>query len=478
MQRKMPANRSGGWRVRGAQARISRRRFLLGSAGLFTGAWLLSACGSPDATQRGSGEAARIAEPGPVGELPDRVVEIEYWHRQQGDTEETLRRLAERFNREHEGRVRVTSIYQGDIDELNQKVRAAAQGGGLPGALMADDYDVTQYALGGILAPLDSYMDHEEYGLTQEERADFLSAELERHKLPIYDGNTMAFPQGYSAFACYWNLDALGRAGFDGPPATWEEFPDHLRAVSEANGGSVAWSEVNPGSRMFAILITQDIDWLKEGGRESNFDAPQVLDTLRWWKELRDEGVVEFPSGDVDNEGAFASGQSAYFMGSSAYTAWLPDLIDGFEWTAGLSPQGRGVSPPITEKSGPTNTIPATDPESQLAGWLWVKWLTGVAPQAELNTAISYFPSTRSALESTEFERYYAQNPVAAKLQEEVAPYARIPTPSPAQTQVRGEIVPDVVSQIMLERLSPEEGAERLKAETDAAIREANESFA
>src|SRR5881409_2915006 len=95
----------------------------------------------------------------------------------------------------------------------------------MPGATMGDDYDITQYAFSKIIVPLDPYLDDPQNGLTPAQRQDFLPNQLERHKLPIYEGKTMAFPQGFSAFTTFWNVDALKKAGFDGPPKTWRSSP-------------------------------------------------------------------------------------------------------------------------------------------------------------------------------------------------------------------------------------------------------------
>ena len=71
----------------------------------------------------------------------------------------------------------------------------------------------------------------QQVGTSVAQRQDFLPNQLERHKLPIYEGKTMAFPQGFSAFTTFWNVDALKKAGSEAPPKTWKEFPDHVREL-------------------------------------------------------------------------------------------------------------------------------------------------------------------------------------------------------------------------------------------------------
>ncbi|MGH2531784.1 MAG: extracellular solute-binding protein [Thermomicrobiales bacterium] len=438
---------------------LSRRHFVGGS---------LSAAGAA-AFALPSLTSAALAR---LSAIQNGPVAIDFWHRNIGPAAEEWERLAPTFNEEFAGQVEVTVIAQGDIQELNQKVRAAAAGGGLPGALMADDYDVTQYAANDLLVPFDSYLNDAENGIPPAEQDDFLPGQILRHKLPIYDDQTMAFPQGFSAFTCFWNVDALQAAGFDGPPATWQEFPDHVRAVVQANPDMVGWNISGAGDRFISCLLTHGVQWLSEDGQSSTFDRPEALEIMTWWKELADEGLLAVLPGE-EAVNSFTGGKSAYFMDSSGNTASFLEAITGFQWDCGLPPQGAQNPEPVTETYGPINTLPRTDEAKQLAGWLWIKWLTTPAALSRWVMATNYFPSRVSVAESPELEAYYESNQFAAKLVREVAPLARILSPSPALTQVRGQITADVVNEVLLGRLSPEDGVLKLKAEADEAIQQA-----
>jgi ABC-type glycerol-3-phosphate transport system substrate-binding protein len=456
--------------------KITRRRFLAGALGTL-GASLLAACGQQAAapattapTTAPDAPAATTA-PAAVSQAGD-AVPIEYWHRISGDSAVLLETFAAEFNEQHAGAIQVTSIAQGTIQELNQKVRAAAAGGGMPGAVMADDYDVTAYAASDIIVPLDDYISSSEHGLSQDQIADILPNQLNRHKLDIYGGSTMAFTQGFSAFTTFWNADMLQQAGLDGPPASWDAFPDHVRAVSEANGGVPGWLIGGAGDRFISTLKTYGVEWLKAGGAESNFDAPEALEIMTWWRALSDEGLLAVPQESARD--AFIAGQSAYFMDSSGNTAGFSLNVKDFAWSAAL-PIQRGTAAPVTETYGPVNAIPKTSAEQQLAGWTWIKWLLTPEVHARWAASTNYFPATRSALENPALQEYYSGNPTARRLVDEVAPNATILPPSPALTEVRGQIVANVVNEVLLGQLSPEEGVRKMKAEADAAIQRATQ---
>ncbi|HRW06294.1 MAG TPA: extracellular solute-binding protein [Caldilineaceae bacterium] len=444
--------------------KLSRRQFLA-AAGSVAGAAALAACVPVAETAAPANNAAAEG----VAVTSDGLVEIEYWHRQSGDTALLLETLAGEFNAAHEGEVSVLPIAQGSIQELNQKVRAAAAGGGMPGALMGDDYDITQYAFSNILQDLDPYIADTTYGLTQEQIDDILPEQYNRHKLEIYDNARYSFPIAFSAFATFWNEDLLANAGLEKPPASWDEFPEYGRTASAANGDIPVWLISGAGDRFISCLLTYGVEWAKPGGEESNFDAPEALEIMTWWRELSDEGLLTVSKEARD---LYVAQQNLHYMDSSANANRFHNTVTDFAWNGGLPPQ-RHEGTPVTETYGPVNTIPKTSPEQQLAGWRWLKFLIEPDVHARYVAQTSYFPSTKSAIDTELLQGIYNENPIARRMIDDVSVYARILAPSPALPEIRGVITANVVEEVMLQQLSPEEGVRKLKAEADAAIRNA-----
>lgn len=446
-------------------AKLSRRSFLLATAGL-AGAVALAGCVAP--TTPAASDAA--ASTGAIAPLLDSLVEIEYWHRQGGDTATLFETIAAEFSEAHADQITLTAIAQGNIQELNQKVRAAAAGGGMPGALMADDYDVTQYALSGILVPLDDYMADPTVGFNDEKIADILPNQLTRHKMELYDNKTMAFTQGFSGFTTYWNQNALDKAGIEKPVTSWDEFPDYARTLSAANNNVPAWLISGAGDRFISCLLTYGVEWLKPGGEESNFDAPEALEIMTWWRALSDEGLLAI-SGDARD--LFIAQQNLHFMDSSGNAVRFQTAVTDFGWNAMLPPQRHTQEKPITETYGPVNAVPVTDDAKQMAGWLWIKWLLTPEVHARMIANTSYFPSTKSAIETETLKAFYETNPTARRLVDEISVNARILAPSPALPEVRAVVTAKTVEEVLLKTLSPEEGVKKLKAEADKAIKNA-----
>lgn len=418
--------------------------------------------------------ASALAAAGAIGiqssdkaRAQDGAKQIEYWHRQSGDAALAIEAAAAAFNEANAGQIEVLPVAQGDIATLTQKVRAAAAGGGLPAALMADDADILSYYTSGIITPLEPYQDDAEIGLTDEERADFLPNQLDRHQLPMYDGHTMTYPIGFSTYAFFWNQDAVTAAGLAEPPKTWSEFPDAVRAIAAANEGMVFNSQSDLGPILIFLMMSNGVSWIKESGTESNFDAPEVLDILTWISELTAEGVMVPDSAHVDK---FIAGTNMFVLQSSTFARRMAVEGAPFEWGGGIPPQASLDAEPITELFGPLNTIPVTDDETQRAGWMWLKWLTEPTQHAQYNAAAGYFPARYSAAEEPALTEYYESNPIHGAMFETVAPYARIPDQGPGLIAIRGAIASNTLAELVLGRLSSEEAQLKLKAEADAEI--------
>ncbi|HEU0164127.1 MAG TPA: extracellular solute-binding protein [Thermomicrobiales bacterium] len=439
--------------------RISRRTFngALTASIAALGAGVLS-------TETLHGVAAAAAQNGEV--------RIEYWHRSGGDAATKWEDLAKQFNEQFAGKVQVTVVAQAGIQELNQKVRAAAAGGGMPGALMADDPDVVQYLANDLIVPFDDYIADKTNGLTADQIAGFLPNQYNRQKLAIYGNKRMAFPQANSAAAFFWNVDALKAAGLDAPVKTWQEFPDHARKLADANPGVIPYVFLDAGAKFITTLKTYGIEWLKDDQKTANFDTPEALEVMTMWKQLSDDGLMQIVSDSATT--VFASGKYVYLLDSSASSRGIATAKPSFTWDGGLLPQGAKDGKLRTETYGPINTLPKTTTEEQLAGWLWIKWLSTPDPLAQWVATTSYFPSEPAVADSDALKQFYTDYPVARTLIDSVAPYATIPAPHAALNEVRSTITADNVNEVLLGRLSPEDAVKKLQAEANDAISRAN----
>jgi ABC-type glycerol-3-phosphate transport system substrate-binding protein len=450
-------------------AGITRRRFLrvagAGSLAL-AGAGLLAACGT---SGNGNAGSDGNAESGIDAIALDQPVEIGFWHIQATLYGEAIKEIVAKFNRENPHKITVKEIFQGDYGALNQKIRAALQGGGLPEVSMAYESDTLEYMKTQVVLPLDNYIASKKYGLTDEQLKDVSPGVLERQRIPAYQGKTMSWIHGNSAQGLYFNKDILKQAGIAAPAKSWDEFLDQARQV-KANAKVPALPVGSgPGGLLQNIVRSNGVAPLADDGQASNFNAPEVVVALELLKRLFDEGLA-YTAENTEQE--FTNGRAAFEIGTTARTSSKIDLIkDKFPWGITLTPQGKAPQPITTLYGGNQVLFDRKDPQRNLAGWLFMRYFGGAEAQAIYAARTGYFPATLSAKGSDLLRENYQQYPQKQQAFDEVFPAARIYQPSAAGNSI-DKLVSDKTTEVILGKTTPADAAAAMKREADRMLKE------
>ena len=150
-------------------------------------------------------------------------LEITFWHTQSSKNADVLKEIISNFNRENSD-VKITAQYTGGYTDLYRKMRASVSGGNMPDLAVAYESMVAEYASAGVVEPLDGYVRHGEYALSDEEVEDIFPGYLETNRFEEFSGKLLSFPFTKSNLMMYYNLDMIKKAGFKDRPTTWEEF--------------------------------------------------------------------------------------------------------------------------------------------------------------------------------------------------------------------------------------------------------------
>lgn len=283
--------RQGADQPTAAHEGISRRRFLnmLGAGSLaigIGGTGLLAGCGEVSNAPQSSGGAGSNQSVGTgIDAITlDQPIEISFWHIQATIYGEAIKEMVAKFNAENQYKITVKEIFQGDYAALNQKLRAALQGGGLPEVSMAYENDTLEYMNAKVVLPLDDYIASTKYGLTKEQVSDIAPGVLERQRIPAYGGKTMSWPHGNSSQGMYYNLDVLKKAGITQPAKTWDEFLGQSRTIKEATGLPTLPVGTAMNSLYENILRSNGVDPLTADGKSSNYNAPESAATFELLK--------------------------------------------------------------------------------------------------------------------------------------------------------------------------------------------------
>ncbi len=394
---------------------------------------------------------------------------IEFWHIQATIYGEAIKEIVQRFNEQNQGKIEVVEVFQGSYGDLNQKIRAAIQGGGLPDIAMAYENDTVEYMKADIVAPLDQFINSPKHGLTEQQVNDLAPAVLARQRVEQYNGATMSWPHGNSAQGVYYNKDVLQQAGIEKPAATWPEFMEQARQIKQATGlPTLAIS--GPGGIFRNMNRSQGVETYNADGTSTNLDNPVVVESLTMLKTMVDEGLAITVE---DTEQEFTNGRVAMEMGTTARTSTKIDLIgDKFDWGITLTPQGEAQSELVTDLYGGNQVMfKKDDPQRMLAAWTFLRYFAGPEAQAIYAAKTGYFPASLSARETPELQQNYQQYPQKQQAFDEVFPAAKLERPSAASNSIN-KLINDTTLEVLLGRVSPQDAATRMKTEADRLLGE------
>ncbi|WP_281889809.1 ABC transporter substrate-binding protein [Paenibacillus sp. YYML68] len=404
---------------------------------------LLAACGGT------TGGSEPSAAPGTAGKSEAKPIELElgkngpvtidYWHIQATIYGEAIKDIVTEFNKEYEGKIVVKEVFQGTYDDLNKKIRAALQGGGLPAVAMAYESDTLEYMKANKIVALDSFINDPKYGLKEEELKDIMPGVLDRQRISQYEGKTMSWIHGNSSMGMYYNMDLLKQAGFDKPAKTWAEFEKQALAITEKTGvPALVMTNGKNGGTFRTWLRTYGVDPIAKDLSKVNFDNPEAVQLATIIKNLVDKKAILLAE---NTEQEFTNGRAAMEIGTTARTSTKLDLIkDKFKWGMTIIPQGKEGSKPITELYGGNQVIFKSTPEKELAAWVFMKYFGQPKAQSIYAAKTGYFPATISSQDTELLKKNYADNPQKKQAFLEVFPHAQIDVSTAARRPIEDAV--------------------------------------
>ena len=236
----------------------------------------------------------------------------------------------------------------------------------------------------------------------------------------------------------YYNTDMLKQAGFDKPPATWEELVDQSKAI-KAKGLAeypIVWSWKQAEASICdytALLYDNGGQFLDASGKPA-FNDDKGVAALAFMKQTLDDGLsnpasVSDLEGDVLN--TFSSGKAAFalnwlFMYDTAQFDTSASTVTGKVGITTIpvfaSVAGSTKSASVDGSSG--FSIAATSPNVD-AAWKYVEYLNSEAVQMKYSS--KQLPIWSTAYQGSELGTLKAatrSNPVTVPIFEEQFKYA------------------------------------------------------
>lgn len=313
----------------------------------------LAACGSDP----GEPDGETIGDPG--GEISGTVT---FWHAFSADSPEvsTLEEIViPSFVAQHPD-VTIEAVPM-PYDDMHQQLVTAVAGGALPDLVRSDIIWVPELADLGVLMPLD------------EEMPDFAELAGGVYEGPLaanlWQGHYYGLPLGTNTRVLLYNSDALAAAGFDAPPATFED----MREMAPAFTGTDTYLFADNSTAGWNVL-----PWIWSAGGELTdpdvtvasgyLDSPESVAGVELLVDLYQAGAI--PEIILGGEGGTATsdglqqGQYATILDGPwmfpIFEAQFPD----FEFETAMVPAGPGGSISVVGGESIVLTRSSQNPEA------------------------------------------------------------------------------------------------------------------
>lgn len=326
------------------------------------------------------------------------ALKIQFWHEFGTMQGVAMQRLADKFNAENPG-IFIVPTQQGSSDtELYRKMNAAIAVNSYPDLVWGRPADLMTYYNAGVVVPLDSYINDPKDGLSAAQLAE-INTSLYFSK---YDGKTLFVAAAVMEQVMYYNADMLKVAGFEQPPATWDDFDKVCAAVSKPPD-TYCYAFIPNASTFASWGWSRGGEYTTADEKKATFDDSAGIDTLKWLKNQSDKHWAYQPSGAYGDTTDFGNGKVAFTFSMSSGLPYYSDAVSGskkpFKW--GIAPFPAGPNGKQVVNSYNTSmAILKTTPEKQRAAWLWIKFMLSKDGGTNWALATAYFPTSKSTLDA------------------------------------------------------------------------------
>lgn len=259
------------------------------------------------------------------------VKEISVWHYFEHEAT-ALEQLANAYNEAHDD-VNITCTFVSREELMNQYTIGAVSGE-LPDIGMVDSPDMASYISLGVFEDIDDEL--QEWGQLE----NFYDGPLSSCR--DSEGRLHGLPNNSNCLALLCNMDILNAAGYEAPPATWDEFYEICKATTNPDDSVYGFAMSAIGNEEGTF---QFIPWLyTTGASVTKLATPEAARSLDLLGQLASEGlmskeVVNWGQGDALN--AFAAGKAAMLESGTWQIGQfdMEDVVLDFNYEFALLPK-------------------------------------------------------------------------------------------------------------------------------------------
>ncbi|WP_228374278.1 ABC transporter substrate-binding protein [Demequina phytophila] len=284
--------------------------------------------------------------------------------------------------------------------EHYQKLRSAIESGeGAPDVAQIEYQYIPSFTL------TESLLDLTPYG-AGELGSDYV--EWVWNQVAVNDG-VWAIPQDTGPMGNLYRTDILKEAGYDAPPATYDEYAEAAKQVKEKTGSYISNLAANEPTQMVALLWQAGLEPFGYDGAETvtiDVNSDGAKDVVQYWQDLAQADLVSTDAGWTDNWFQnIANGNYAGWL----VPAWGPIFLQGTaeatsgKWGAAPLPQWDASTEVSGNWGGSSDAVLAST-ENPIAAYELARWINAEPEPTTMFAQEQFlFPAALSVLEDPEF---------------------------------------------------------------------------
>jgi multiple sugar transport system substrate-binding protein len=422
----------------------------------------LTACGQAENTGGGTSEETEAAAPAEFDPNEEYTLRYSWWG---SDVRHQLnQQVIDAFEAEYPN-VTITPDFT-DWNGYWDKLATGVAGGDIPDVFMQEERYLRDYGERGVIADLNQY--------------DIATDKIDDSILSVgeFDGGQYGIPTGINVYSLLANPALFERAGVPMPNDetwTWEEFQDIAIQIGNSGQGIFGMQDHGNNEPGFMVYARQQGEELYTPEGELGYEDQTLVD---WWNialNLQKNGGQPSASETIELE---AGGPEQSLMGTNrgAMGAWWTNQLNAIETAAGTELELlRWPGESEGERTGmyfkPSMYISmSAETEAPAAAALFIDYMINSEEAGKLLLSDRGLPANTDIREAVQ-SQFTASDIKAAEfmadLEDEIVD--GVPTPPVGAGEVAA-ILGRINSEVLFERMTPEEGAKQFRAEVEQAI--------
>jgi sn-glycerol 3-phosphate transport system substrate-binding protein len=330
-----------------------------------------------------------------------RGIQVTVWHPWFGAEASLFETQVAKFNTENEWGIIVNGQSQVNYTELFLQTQAAIEESTAPQVVIGFPEHALEWQ--EHVVDLTPYVSDPIYGLSDADLSDFPDVIWAQDEV---DGKRFGVPAQRTARFLLYNQTWARELGFDSPPATSADFEQQAYAAHKAVGTDEDPNNDALGGWLIDSNPMTPLSWMIAfgGGVQEaegyRFLTPGNIAAFRFVKTLQQKNCAWVASLDLPIPDRFASRQALFVTASLED---LPDQVRAFS-AAGSRDEWTVLKFPGDERDalvvyGSSFIVLESDDVTQLASWLFLRWILSAENQARWVQSTGLFPLRKSMMQ-------------------------------------------------------------------------------